>query len=141
MGDSIPPDGPGVLSDYERTYRYFNWASLADDFDWSRGGTYNVASEAIDRHARNWRKNKIALFSVQASGDVKKFTFGEMADLTSRFASGLEKLGAVKGARIGDGSIIASRSFVRGEIPPGCIAAGSPAVPRRHGIRWTRERY
>ena len=31
---------------------------------------------------------------------MKKFTFGEMADLTSRFASGLEKLGAVKGDRI-----------------------------------------
>ncbi len=100
MGDVIPPSGSGTLSDYDRTYREFNWSSADKEFEWSRGGTYNVASEAIDRHASNWRKNKIALFSIRAGGDVKKFTFGEMAELTGQFASGLEKLGAVKGDRI-----------------------------------------
>jgi acetyl-CoA synthetase len=100
MEDGIPPGEPGILNDYDRKYREFNWASLSEEFDWSQGGPYNVASEAIDRHAQNWRKNKIALFSVQATGDVRKFTFGEMSELTSRFASGLKSLGAVKGDRI-----------------------------------------
>jgi len=100
MEHQIPPDEPGTLTDYERTYREFNWTSVAQEFAWSKGGVYNVAAEAIDRHAVGWRKNKIALFSVKATGDVSKYTFGELADLTARFASGLEKLGAVKGDRI-----------------------------------------
>ena len=58
-----------------------------------------MAAEAIDRHAR-WRRNKIALYAVQARGEVRKFTFGDIAEMSSRFASGLEKLGAVKGDRI-----------------------------------------
>ncbi|MDW5562209.1 MAG: acetate--CoA ligase [Methanomassiliicoccus sp.] len=100
MGNAIPPNGPGILDDYERTYREFNWSSVDKEFDWHKGGVYNVAREAIDRHAQNWRKNKIALYSVQADGHVKKYTFGELTGLTNQFASGLEKLGAVKGDRI-----------------------------------------
>lgn len=32
------------------------------------------------------------------------------------------------GSRIGDDSVIAAGAVVRGEIPPGCVAAGNPAV-------------
>jgi acetyltransferase-like isoleucine patch superfamily enzyme len=45
-----------------------------------------------------------------------------------------------KGARIGSGSIIGAGSHVRGELPEYCMAYGMPAMPRRHGIRWKRER-
>ena len=48
--------------------------------------------------------------------------------------------GIFKGARIGDGAIIGAGSHVRGEIRPGCIAYGIPAVAHRQGVRWTRER-
>ncbi len=96
----ITPRDHGNLEDYDKTYSGFNWSSVEKEFDWSSGGAYNVAAEAIDRHARNWRRNKIALYAVQARGEVHKFTFGDMAELSSRFASGLEKLGAVKGDRI-----------------------------------------
>ena len=100
MDVRISPLGPGNLDDYSTTYREFTWASVDKGFAWSTGGHYNVAAEAIDRHADNWRRNKIALYSIRADGEVRKLTFSEMAKLTSRFASGLEKLGAVKGDRI-----------------------------------------
>lgn len=45
-----------------------------------------------------------------------------------------------KGSRIGTGSIIAAGSRVSGNIPAGVIAAGSPAVVKRTGINWDRQR-
>ena len=100
MDARISPLGTGNLDDYETTYREFTWASADKSFAWSTGGRYNVAAEAIDRHAENWRKNKIALYSIRADSGVCKLTFNEMAKLTSSFASGLEKLGAAKGDRV-----------------------------------------
>ena len=100
MEEIISPREPGNLLDYDAAYREFNWASMDREFDWSKGGVYNVAAEAMDRHVQTWRRNKVALFSVLASGEVRKYTFGELAELTSRFASGLVKMGAKKGDRI-----------------------------------------
>ena len=100
MEETIPPMESGNLHDYEVACKEFAWASVDKEFDWSKGSIYNVAYEAIDRHAKNWRRNKIALYSVRADGVVDKHTFGEMSELTSRFASGLLKLGAKKGDRI-----------------------------------------
>lgn len=38
----------------------------------------------------------------------------------------------LKGAKIGDNSIIGAGSTVTGEIPPNCIAAGNPAIPIKY---------
>jgi acetyl-CoA synthetase len=100
MDETIQPRNNGNLQDYETALKEFTWSSVDKEFDWHSGGPYNVAREAVDRHAQNWRKNKIALYSITANNEVRKYTFGEMAELTSKFASGLEKLGAVKGDRI-----------------------------------------
>jgi len=100
MDEPIPPNHLGNLQNYENAVKEFTWGSMDKEFDWSKGGTYNVAREAIDRHAQNWRKNKIALYSITAANEVRKYTFGELAELTNRFASGLMKLGAAKGDRI-----------------------------------------
>jgi acetyltransferase-like isoleucine patch superfamily enzyme len=45
-----------------------------------------------------------------------------------------------KGARIGAGTVVAARSRVVGELPPGVLAAGSPAIVKRTGINWDRRR-
>ncbi len=96
----LPAVTPGNLEDYEKGCCESNWTSVYKEFGWSNGGSYNVAVECLDRHAHNWRKNKIALFSVTANGETMKYTFREMSQLTSRFADGLMRLGAVKGDRI-----------------------------------------
>jgi acetyl-CoA synthetase len=69
------------LEDYEKAWREFNWATMDRECDCSNGGVHNIAAEAMDRHARNWRKNKIALYSLTADGDVKKYTFREMSTI------------------------------------------------------------
>lgn len=38
----------------------------------------------------------------------------------------------LKGAEIGDNTIIAAGSIVTGQIPPNCIAAGNPATPIKY---------
>ena len=100
MEGYIPPTTTGNLQDYEVACKEFAWASVDKEFDWSNGSVYNVAYEAIDRHALNWRKNKIALYSISAEREVQKYTFGELSEISSRVASGLTKLGAQKGDRI-----------------------------------------
>lgn len=100
MDDIDPMEDPGYFQDYDRTYKEFDWSSMEKEFDWSRGGTYNVASEAIDRHAIGQMRDKIALFSVQSTNEVRQLTFGQMSEMSNRFADGLVKLGAGKGDRI-----------------------------------------
>ncbi|OPY34484.1 MAG: Acetyl-coenzyme A synthetase [Methanomassiliicoccales archaeon PtaU1.Bin124] len=100
MEETIPPEQPGNLQDYDRAYREFNWASMEREFDWSHGGVYNVVSEALDRHCRNGRRDKVALISILADNSVNTITFGQMSELTSKFGDGLLKLGAAKGDRI-----------------------------------------
>lgn len=45
----------------------------------------------------------------------------------------------MKGAEIGDGCIIGSRSLVNKKIPDSCLAVGMPARIVKEAIRWTRE--
>ncbi|HUT27993.1 MAG TPA: acetate--CoA ligase [Methanomassiliicoccales archaeon] len=100
MEEIIPPAGPGNLQDYQDAYDEFNWASLEKEFDWSRSGAYNIAAEAVDRHGRGSKRDKIALHSISAGHDVRSLTFGDVSDLSSKFADGLLKLGVQRGDRV-----------------------------------------
>jgi acetyl-CoA synthetase len=93
-------ESKGNMQDFEKARKDFTWAQVEKEFDWSNGGVYNVAHEIIDRHAASWRKNKIALYWIGPNNEEKKFTFGEMKDLTNRFANAITKLGAKKGDRV-----------------------------------------
>ena len=48
MDETLPAENPGNLQDYQSTYTGFDWSSFDNEFDWSRGGPYNLAAEAID---------------------------------------------------------------------------------------------
>jgi acetyl-CoA synthetase len=100
MEEIIPPQDPGNLREYESAYQSFDWASMDREFAWSKGGPYNVAWEAIDQHALNGNGHKVALYSVRANNEVRQLSFAEMSELSSRFASGLVKLGASRGDRV-----------------------------------------
>jgi len=45
----------------------------------------------------------------------------------------------MKGAKIGDGSIVASHSMVNSEVPCNCLVAGMPSRVVKTDIHWTRE--
>lgn len=88
------------LQDYDQTRHNFSWNSIETGFDWYNGAVYNIAHEALDRHAEGWRKNKIALYWVSADGEERKYTFRDLRDRSNRFANVLERLGVRKGDRI-----------------------------------------
>jgi acetyl-CoA synthetase len=100
MEEFLPPSGSGNLRDYQRAYREFNWSSLEQEFDWSRGGPYNVAAEAVDRHGRGDRNGQAALHSILTTGESHSLTFGELSQRSSRFADGLIKMGVRRGDRV-----------------------------------------
>ncbi len=98
MKEILPPIANGNLSDYQRAYGEFNWSRVEEGFDWSRGGPYNVAAEAVDRHAQE-RPDKVAIHSVRATGEARSLTFGEISRLSGQFAAGLRELGMSRGDR------------------------------------------
>ena len=79
MVEILPAENPGNLRDYRTTYRGFDWSSFDSEFDWSREGPYNIVAEAVDRHGHGERRDKVALYSVNADYDLRSHTFGEMS--------------------------------------------------------------
>ncbi len=90
----------GNMENYDKTYANFKWEEVENDFEWHETGKVNIAHEAIDRHAKSWRKNKIALYYEGGEGQSEKYTFQEMAVLTNKFANVLKNLGVKKGDRV-----------------------------------------
>lgn len=88
------------LEDYEKTYRTFNWKEAEKELSWFKGKKINAAHCAIDVNARNFRKNKVALYWEGESGEKKKFTFAELSGLSNQFGNLLKSLGVKRGDRV-----------------------------------------
>jgi acetyl-CoA synthetase len=78
----------------------FCFDDVKKEFDWYRTGKVNIAYEAIDRHARSWRKNKVALYWEGADGSDRKYTFQELKIRTDKLANVLKNAGVKKGDRV-----------------------------------------
>ena len=102
MPSEVLPPVPGArpnLADYASTYASFDWKSVEPEFDWHKTGKVNMAHEAIDRHVRGPRKNKVAL--IYTDGErVEKYTFEDLMRLSNRFANALARLGIRRGDRV-----------------------------------------
>ncbi|MBI5175996.1 MAG: acetate--CoA ligase [Candidatus Melainabacteria bacterium] len=88
------------LEDYATTYDTFNWEAARSEISYFQDGCVNAAYNAVDRHLVSGRKNKVALYSVDASGAVQKFTFQEIHDAACRMGNALKSLGVKKGDRV-----------------------------------------
>jgi acetyl-CoA synthetase len=88
------------LQNYEQSRKNFKWSDADNMVDWFPGGKINMAYNAIDRHAKGKRKDKIALIFDDGQGHVEKFTFGQLGALTSKFANVLKKLGIKRQERV-----------------------------------------
>jgi acetyl-CoA synthetase len=80
------------LESWEKTYQDFDWKKAEDQLSWFEGKRLNAAYNAIDRNAKNFRKNKVALYWEGAQGERKKFTFADLALLSSKFTNVLKNL-------------------------------------------------
>ncbi|WP_369902264.1 acetate--CoA ligase [Bacillus manliponensis] len=92
--------GENNLLSYEETYTNFNWEDVNKNFSWHETGRVNMAYEAIDKHAKSHRKNKVALY-YQDGNRKEKYTFKEMKDFSNKAANVLKSYGDVeKGDRV-----------------------------------------
>ncbi|PWT96741.1 MAG: acetate--CoA ligase [Candidatus Melainabacteria bacterium] len=94
---------PGLapnLSTYEQVYRSFDWQEAKKEIDYLSGGKLNAAYNALDRQLTNGRRNKVALYAVDAHEHLRKYTFQELADMTNRLGNALRSLGVNRGDRV-----------------------------------------
>jgi acetyl-CoA synthetase len=84
---------------------YASWDTVLDRskapfFQWFTGGKTNIALNALDRHIKTWRKNKLALIWEGEPGDKKTFSYWRLWQETNKFANVLRGMGVHKGDRV-----------------------------------------
>ncbi|HYL48608.1 MAG TPA: acetate--CoA ligase [Stellaceae bacterium] len=99
-----PPGGwkitPNML-DYEATRASFSWDAARSELEGlPQGRGLNIAYEAVDRHLRAGRGDKIALRWLGKDGARRDFSYGDLARASNRFANLLRRLGVGKGERV-----------------------------------------
>ena len=102
--EPIPKTGPFPVSpnltNYALSYASFTWDEAWRDLEGFPEGKINIAHEAIDRHATGPRGDHVAIRWLGKKGEVRDFTYAELAESTSRFASALRSLGVGKLDRV-----------------------------------------
>ena len=68
---------------------------------WFVGAQYNIVHDALDKHVKTWRKNKVAFIFEGEPGDVRKFTYNDLYVEVNKLANSLRKIGVKKGDRVG----------------------------------------
>ena len=81
------------------------WTKVLDDsakpfYKWFVGAKTNIVFNAIDRHLKTHRKNKIALMWEGEKGEHRTFSYFALNREVSKFASVLKALGVKKGDRV-----------------------------------------
>ncbi|MBI2957820.1 MAG: acetate--CoA ligase [Chloroflexi bacterium] len=90
------------------------WAEQAHKLEWSRtwdrvldwdppfarwfvGGKLNASYLCVDRHAKTWRRSKVAIYFEGEAGDSRVLSYSTLHREVNRFASVLLNLGVKKG--------------------------------------------
>ena len=78
------------------------WTKVLDDskkpfFKWFTGGKINIVHNAIDRHLKSWRRNKLAIIWEGEPGDVRTFSYHALNREVSKFGNILKSMGVKKG--------------------------------------------
>ena len=81
------------------------WTRVLDDsdkpfFKWFVGAKTNIVYNAIDRHLKTYRRNKLALIWEGENGDQRTFSYHALDREVGKFASVLKALGVKKGDRV-----------------------------------------
>ncbi|RMF78955.1 MAG: acetate--CoA ligase [Chloroflexi bacterium] len=74
--------------------------SNAPFFKWFVGAKTNIAHNAIDRHVKTWRKNKVAFIWEGEPGDRQTITYWQLWQQVNKFANVLKSMGVTKGDRV-----------------------------------------
>src|SRR3990167_1803662 len=89
------------LENYDQAYRDFDLQGWSrGEVDYFEDGKLNAAYNAVERHAHNQNKNKVALYLLDENLFETKLTFFELNRLANQFANYLKSLGIGKGDRV-----------------------------------------
>lgn len=92
----LPPN----MVDREAACRDFSWDEVRGVLAGLPGGGFNIAHEAVDRHARGARCDHVALRLLAADGGRREVSYAELSRLSNRFANVLTGLGIGRGDRV-----------------------------------------
>jgi acetyl-CoA synthetase len=78
------------------------WDKVLDDskkpfYKWFVGAKTNIIQNAIDRHLKTWRRNKLAFIWEGEPGDLRTFSYHALNREVSKFANVLKSMGVRKG--------------------------------------------
>lgn len=94
---------PGMFTanmpDLELERSRFAWAQARQHLEMP-GGSLNMAHVAVQRHAAGDHADKVALHWLSKAGSVRRIRYGELGELTSRFANVLAELGLGSGDHV-----------------------------------------
>jgi acetyl-CoA synthetase len=84
---------------------YKPWKQVLDSsnapfYKWFVGGKINIAANALDRHVKTWRKNKLALIWEGEPGDKVTLSYWRLWKEVNKFANVLRGMGVRKGDRV-----------------------------------------
>ncbi len=130
------------FAQYENARQQFDWADIVAELDGLPNGGFNIAHEAVDRHATGARGQHVAIRWLAKTGDISDITYAFLKELTDRFASALLALGLGRGDpvfvlcdRIPELYITALAVFkIGGVFCPMFAAFGPEPIKARMGI-------
>lgn len=88
------------MEEYNKMRKKFTWKHAEKEIEFFPGKKLNIAYNSVDRHAKSWRKNKVALIYEKEDGSDLKYTFNDIFLLSNRFANLLKSIGIQKGEKV-----------------------------------------
>jgi acetyl-CoA synthetase len=89
------------LVDYEAACRSFSWSAARAELTGLPGGRgLNMAYEAVDRHAAGPLRERVAIRWLGKDGERVDLRYGDLSELSDRFAGALARLGVRAGDRV-----------------------------------------
>ena len=84
---------------------YQRWEKVLDKsnapfYKWFVGGKTNITLNALDRHVKTWRKNKVAIIFEGEKGDKQSLSYWRLWQEVNKFANVLRSMGVRKGDRV-----------------------------------------
>lgn len=84
---------------------YQKWDQVLDKsnapfYKWFVNGKTNIILNALDRHVKTWRKNKLAIIFEGEPGDKRTISYWRLWQEVNKFANVLKSMGVKKGDRV-----------------------------------------
>ena len=88
------------LPNYEEYVSAFSWTQAYALLNGLPGGGLNIAHEAVDRHLRAGRGDKLVLRWIGRDDRIRDYSYSALGAATNRFANVLARHGVTKGDRV-----------------------------------------